>query len=66
LIQPLTWGAIAFFLITSSTFVNLLNWGLTVQLPPDLGDRVDTIVVLGRGENFRAERIAVAWQLWKY
>jgi uncharacterized SAM-binding protein YcdF (DUF218 family) len=65
LIQPLIWGAIAFFLITSPAFVNLLTWGLTAPLPPDLGDRVDTIVVLGRGENFRAERIALAWQLWQ-
>jgi uncharacterized SAM-binding protein YcdF (DUF218 family) len=65
LIQPLTWGAIAFFLITSPAFVNLLTWGLTAPLPPDLGDRVDTIVVLGRGADARAERISVAWQLWQ-
>jgi uncharacterized SAM-binding protein YcdF (DUF218 family) len=65
LIQPLIAVAIAFFLITSPVFVNLLTWGLTAPLPPDLGDRVDAIVVLGRGPDLRAARTGVAWQLWQ-
>lgn len=65
LIQPLAMSLIGFVFITSPVFINLLTWGLTAALPTDLGDRTDTIVVLGRGPSSRAERLIVAWQLWQ-
>jgi uncharacterized SAM-binding protein YcdF (DUF218 family) len=40
-------------------------WGLTSLVPPDSGDRVDAIVVLGRGSDMRDTRIAEALKLWQ-
>lgn len=65
LIQPLAISLIGFIIITSPVFIGLLTWGLTAAVPSDLGDRADTIVVLGRGPNTRTERLIVAWQLWQ-
>ncbi|MEM9213627.1 MAG: YdcF family protein [Cyanobacteria bacterium P01_F01_bin.150] len=65
LIQPLAVVVISLLLFTSDVFINLLTSGLTATLPTDSGDRVDTIVVLGRGEQARPERMAVAWSLWQ-
>jgi uncharacterized SAM-binding protein YcdF (DUF218 family) len=55
----------AILIVTSSAFVALLLWGLTVRLPVDPGTRVDAIVVLGRGEAFRLERMAATLDLWQ-
>lgn len=56
---------VATLVLTSSAFISLLTWGLTARLPPDPGNRADTIVVLGRGEPFRRERVAAALDLWQ-
>lgn len=65
LIQPLAVATIAFIIVTSHSFVSLLIWGLNARLPADSGDRVDAIAILGRGEDLRGDRLAVAWQLWQ-
>jgi uncharacterized SAM-binding protein YcdF (DUF218 family) len=65
LIQPLSVLASGFFILTSPAFVSLLTWGMTAQIPPDLGEHVDMIVVLGRGSDLRTQRQTVAWQLWQ-
>ncbi|NET38393.1 MAG: YdcF family protein [Cyanothece sp. SIO1E1] len=65
LIHPLAVVIIVIIVFTSPVFVSLLTWGLTATLPPDSGNRVDTIVVLGRGENLRSDRLAATWQLWQ-
>lgn len=64
-VQPIAIILLGFVVITSPIFVSLLTWGLTVAVPPDLGDRVDAIVVLGRGSLHRPQRLAVVWQLWQ-
>ncbi|MEM8778079.1 MAG: YdcF family protein [Cyanobacteria bacterium P01_G01_bin.49] len=65
LVQPLAVMVVGFVVITSPAFVNLLTWGLTVAVPSDPGDRVDTIVVLGRGSKLRSDRLNEVWQLWQ-
>lgn len=56
---------IGLFLVASGSLTNLLSWGLTIGVPGDSGDRVDTIVVLGRGPNARSNRLVAAWDLWQ-
>ncbi|MGJ3251342.1 MAG: YdcF family protein [Elainellaceae cyanobacterium] len=56
---------LAYLAVTSPPAVMLANYGLTAFLPPDSGETVDSIIVLGRGELRRNERIAEAIQLWK-
>ncbi len=65
LVGPLIIVAAGLIVLSSSWFVDLLTWGLTWPLPNDSGDRVDAIVVLGRGESLRDERLAKVWQLWR-
>ncbi|MGF1537700.1 MAG: YdcF family protein [Elainellaceae cyanobacterium] len=62
---PLAIVVIALIGLSSPWFVNLLTWGLTFPLPKDSGDRVEAIVVLGRGDAFRDERFTEARQLWQ-
>lgn len=64
-IQPAATLIIAVFVVTSPSFTAFLTWGLTAKIPPDSGERADAIVVLGRGPDLRADRIAEAWQLWR-
>lgn len=52
-------------LINSAWGQRLVLWGLTVNLPPDSGEPVDAIVVLGRGNPFRDSRTVLAQELWK-
>jgi len=62
------WGwilAATVMLLVSPLGANLGSWGLTAFLPPDSGERVDAIVVLGRGDDLRDRRIVAAWQLWR-
>lgn len=40
-------------------------WGLTVFVPPDSGESVQTIVVLGRGKSWRELRVSKAQELWQ-
>jgi len=49
----------------SPLMVALANWGLVFSLPPDSGEKVDAIVVLGRGEQLREQRVDVVDQLWR-
>lgn len=65
LVQPLAIVVIGYLLITSSLFVRLASWGLSYQLPADPGDRVDAIVILGRGPSLRFERADLAKELWE-
>lgn len=41
------------------------NRALTVMIPPDNGQTVDAMVILGRGSQFRPSRVEVAAQLWR-
>ncbi|XHX80365.1 MAG: YdcF family protein [Stenomitos frigidus ULC029] len=45
--------------------VTLATQGLTAFLPPDSGEAVDAIVVLGRGDAVRSQRLEVAERLWR-
>lgn len=56
---------IGLFLFASGGLTHLLSLGLTMGVPEDSGDRVDAIVVLGRGPNARPNRLAAAWSLWQ-
>lgn len=61
-------GAIAVLiciLLTSPVAAALANWGLVFSLPSDSGERVDAIVVLGRGEELRNRRVELVSQLWQ-
>jgi uncharacterized SAM-binding protein YcdF (DUF218 family) len=51
--------------LTSSLGVALATQGLTAPLPPDSGESVDSIVVLGRGDDFRNRRVEIAEELWR-
>lgn len=65
LIRPLAVGLLTYFVVTSSIAVRLASQALWFSLPTDSGDRVDAIVVLGRGEELRNRRIDLARNLWK-
>jgi uncharacterized SAM-binding protein YcdF (DUF218 family) len=45
--------------------VKLGLWGLTAFVPPDSGEPVQAIVVLGRGEDLRVSRVAEVQALWQ-
>ncbi len=62
---PLAVISILFIFITSPFGIALANWGLTSSLPPDSGEPVDEIVVLGRGEGLRNRRVELLEGLWK-
>jgi uncharacterized SAM-binding protein YcdF (DUF218 family) len=42
-----------------------LSSGLLKLLPTDSGEPTDAIVVLGRGENFRSQRVETVTELWQ-
>lgn len=65
LIYPLMAVVVSLALIFSPLGVALANWGLTFALPPDSGNSVDAIVVLGRGEVLRERRVEIVNSLWK-
>ncbi|MGG6293745.1 YdcF family protein [Leptolyngbya sp. AN02str] len=44
--------------------LSFITWGLTTWLPPDSGEPVDAIVILGRGAHLRDLRVAETRQLW--
>lgn len=39
--------------------------GLMLGIPPDLGTPADAIVILGRGDTIKGDRVEVAQQLWQ-
>ncbi len=49
---------------TSSLALSLALKGLTVALPPDTGESTEAILLLGRGETLRSQRVEVAKELW--
>lgn len=57
--------AACFFLALSPLGIQIGLWGLTVGLPPDSGEKVDAIVVLGRGAEFREQRVSIVQELWQ-
>lgn len=63
-IQPVLIGVLIYGIATSPIAANLALKGLTFSLPQDSGSSVDAIVVLGRGDSLRPERIARVKQLW--
>ncbi len=56
---------LAYLLILSPISIRLEEQLLVKLLPIDNGTKADAIVVLGRGQELRAERVAVAKQLWQ-
>ena len=64
-IKPVTIVALASLMVTSPGMVQLATWGLTVPLPTDRGEQTDAIVVLGRGEELRGQRVDLIHKLWQ-
>ncbi|MDX2240345.1 MAG: YdcF family protein [Leptolyngbyaceae cyanobacterium bins.302] len=64
-IYPLMGIVLFFWLVLSAPMIALAHWGLVFSLPPDLGDTVDAIVVLGRGEELREGQVEIVNKLWK-
>ncbi|HEY9642858.1 MAG TPA: YdcF family protein [Coleofasciculaceae cyanobacterium] len=64
LVVPLVATA-AGLLIVSPLGLGIALWGLTISLPQDSGEKVDAIVVLGRGDPFRDQRVATVQRLWQ-
>lgn len=56
---------VAYLLILSPNSIGFEERLLVKPLPIDKGIKADAIVVLGRGQDLRAERVAVAKQLWQ-
>ena len=65
------WSSLTAILLTIYLGVNfpftvaIANQGLVAFVPPDTGQNVDAIVVLGRGEQFRKSRVKIAARLWE-
>ncbi|MGK7889658.1 MAG: YdcF family protein [Leptolyngbyaceae cyanobacterium] len=64
-IYPLMVVIASFVILTSPVVIDLLMRGLTASLPEDTGATVDAIVVLGRGPQYRANRLVTVWELWR-
>ena len=56
---------VIYFSATLPFTVAIANQGLVTFIPPDTGQNVDAIVILGRGEKFRKSRVKVAARLWE-
>jgi hypothetical protein len=56
---------LTYLLVLSPYSIRLEERLLVKPLPTDNGIKADAIVVLGRGQELRAERVAVAKQLWQ-
>ncbi len=58
-------GLLALYLVIISPMALAVGSRLlTVPLPSDQGEKVDAIVILGRGPAFRPQRVQVAAKLW--
>ena len=62
---PFTLTVLLCLAITSPWGVDLATQGLMAKLPPDSGESVDAIVVLGRGDELRQRRIEIVEKLWE-
>lgn len=56
---------VTYFAATLPLTIAVANKGLVAFLPSDPGVTADAIVILGRGQPFRASRVDVAARLWK-
>lgn len=65
ILTPLILLVSIYFILTSPIGVALAEQGLLLGVPPDTGESVDRIVVLGRGEQLRTRRIELAAELWR-
>jgi uncharacterized SAM-binding protein YcdF (DUF218 family) len=64
-ISPLAIMVLVYVLMTSSIVIELAFKAMVLPLPRDSGDSATMIVVLGRGEPFRKQRVEQAAQLWQ-
>lgn len=53
------------FIATLPLLILAAEKGLVIFLPPNSGTTADVIVVLGRGEKFRQQRVDVATEVWQ-
>lgn len=65
IILPIAIIGLIYLFITSSIMLALASQGLTFSLPQDSGEKVDAIVILGRGEPLRARRVELGAELWE-
>jgi len=63
-VNPLAIALILALFVTSPLMVSLTNWLVTLTLPADTGEKVDAIVVLGRGPDLRNRRVELVEELW--
>lgn len=61
---PLTVLVLSSLVIISPVGIALMTWGLAFPLPPDGGESVAAIVILGRGEDLRPRRVEVVQKQW--
>lgn len=64
-IAPMTVLVFITLMIMSPLGIALMTWGLVFPLPPDLGEPVAAIVILGRGEDLRPLRVEVVQKQWQ-
>jgi uncharacterized SAM-binding protein YcdF (DUF218 family) len=58
-------GFIVLLVLISPIGIGMGSWILTAFVPPDSGEPVEAIVVLGRGKDYRNLRVFEAWELWQ-
>lgn len=58
-------GFMVVLVLMSPIGIGAGSWILTAFVPPDSGEPVDAIVVLGRGEPYRNLRVSEVWELWQ-
>lgn len=64
-ILPMALVILLYVLFTAPMTLDLALKAFVSPLPQDTGERVDAIVILGRGEPLRHQRVEVAVQQWK-
>lgn len=64
-ILPLAVMGGIYLFVTSPLMLVLASQGLSVSIPPDSGENVDAIIILGRGLPLRAARVNLGSDLWK-
>jgi uncharacterized SAM-binding protein YcdF (DUF218 family) len=56
---------VAYLLVLSPTMLKIGSRALITFLPSDAGQTADAIVILGRGQEMRPQRVDVSAQLWE-
>ncbi len=64
-ILPVAIIGLIYLFITSPIMLTLASQGLTFSIPQDSGEKVDAIVILGRGESLRKPRMVLGKDLWQ-